>query len=100
MEQTNKEKLWRKLKDPQTSRQQAFELLQGFADFWFERGWRRHKRTRRAILTWEGWLLKKDFDEWYDKNIARYPMDDLEEIQNIVYSHIPQTHTPKNDSYE
>jgi hypothetical protein len=90
-----KEKMWYYLQDPHTSKREAFTLLDDFAEYMFEKGWAGHKKVQRGIHNWTAQKMKEAFDHWYDKNISKYPLKDLEEIRAIWYSFIPKTNPPK-----
>ena len=91
----SKEKMWKYLRSPHTTKKQGMEILENLAEYMFERGWIKHKTLRKQLLSWEAQKMKEDFDAWYDQNIDKYPLKDLDELREIWYSHIPQTHSPK-----
>jgi hypothetical protein len=90
-----KEQMWNYLKNPQTTREEAYDLLEQFAEYMFERGWKNHQKLRKGILSWEAKKMKEDFDEVYDRNIDKFPLKILDKFREVYYNHIPQTHSPK-----
>jgi len=91
----DKKELVKKHIQSNLSEEELDRALDQLISYVYETGWWRFNRTRKIVAGYEARIMKRDFDELYNKYIGSVPVDVIKEFQNVFYSHIPQTSTPK-----